>query len=117
MKSSLFDELTSLIRRKDRFTYDLRGRCQVYAGVVAAYRMENGQEHYKDLSEAIAHALEHDGIIGAWKDPATRETVFDSCRLFTAQETAVLFAQQQEQKAVYNLNREYEVFITTPEEA
>lgn len=112
MKSSLPEQLAHLLERKDRFTYDLRAGCQVYEGVVAVYRTEDGKDHFATLAEAVAHALANDGIIGGWKDPATREIIYDSCRLFTDQLNAVRFAKQQDQKAVYNLTRDREVFIS-----
>jgi fructokinase len=103
--------LTELLQRKERFTYDLRGDCQVYNGVVAAYRATQDSDHFIDLPMVIAHALAHDGIVGGWKNPADGRTYYDSCRLFTDVQEAVRFADREGQQAVYNLNREEEVAV------
>jgi hypothetical protein len=101
--------LLEISRRKDRFTFDLRGKCQVYSGIVAAYAAPPNIAEADELANAIAHAWEHDGIIGAWKDPQTGKVQYDSCRLFTDLERALRFAEQQQQKAVFNLNRQKEI--------
>ncbi len=98
----------SLLERKERFTYDLRGRCQVYEGVVAAYRAPDGADHFTDVSAVIEHALAHEGIVGGWRDPAQGRCYYYSCRLFTDTEHALRFARAQGQRAVYNLNRDKE---------
>lgn len=105
------DRLLSLIARKDRFIYDLRGNCQVYDGVVAAYRATTESGHFTELPLAVAHAMENDGIIGMWKQPGTGSVVFDSCRVFTDVENALRFARTQQQRSVQNLNRNEEVEV------
>ncbi|MGV3636473.1 MAG: hypothetical protein ACO1NQ_02375 [Flavobacteriales bacterium] len=103
--------LMELAQRRSRFTYDLRGDCIVYTGVVAAYRATDETPHFLELPKAIAHAFEHDGLVGAWRDPETGRTSYDSCRLFMDLDSALRFAREQRQQAVYNLNREQEVYV------
>lgn len=105
----LIERLSTLATRKDRFTFDLRGECQVYSGVVAAYRATQDSGQSMDLPVVITHALDHDGIIGAWKDPDDGRMYFDSCRVFTDVEHALRFAAEQGQRSVFNLNRDEEV--------
>ncbi len=105
----LLQQLAAIVTRKDRFTFDLRGGCQVYTGIVAAYKTTRDSDHFTDLPLVIAHALEHDGIVGAWKDPRNGRTYYDSCRVFTDMDSALRFAQQQQQISVRNLNRDLEV--------
>jgi hypothetical protein len=62
-----------------------------------------------DLAKAMTHALERDGILGAWRDPATGQVKYDSCRVFTDQDQALRFASEQEQRSIFNLNRMVEV--------
>lgn len=98
-------KLLDLLKHRSRFTYDLRAHCQVYSGVVAAYRATQDSTHFTDLPSVMSHALAHDGIIGGWKN-SQGEVQYDSCRLFTGVDDALRFARAEGQEAVYNINRE-----------
>jgi hypothetical protein len=106
----LIDRLKELAARKERFTYDLRGNCQVYSGVVACYRATPDHEHFTEMSPAILHALEHDSVLTVWRDPQGK-VQFDSCRVFTDLPQAVRFAAREKRRSVYNLNRGEHVFV------
>jgi hypothetical protein len=106
----LIDRLKELAQRKDRFTYDLRGNCQVYSGVIACYRASAEHEHFTDLSTAILHAFENDSMVTAWRD-AQGTMHFNSCRAFTDLPQALRFAAREKQRSVYNLNRGEEVQV------
>lgn len=103
------EAIQALAERHERFAYDLRGACRVLSGCVAAYRRGSDPVLSTDLTAAIAHALEQDGILGAWRDPATGAVEYDSCRIFTDQEQALRFARCEEQRSIFNLNRMLEV--------
>lgn len=105
----VIERLAELAQRRDRFTYDLRGECLVDRGIVSAYRATQDSQHFTDVPAVILHALSHDGIVGAWKDPADGTVYYDSCRLFTDLNHALRFAREQYQRSVYNLNRDEEV--------
>lgn len=105
------DRLNELLRTKERFTFDLRGDCQVYEGIVSAYRATQDADHFTDLLKVVAHANSHDGIIGAWKDPGSGAVQYDSCRLFTDLANAKRFALAQKQRSVFNLYRNEEVWL------
>lgn len=109
-KFELVDRLRSIAERKDRFSYDIRGRAFVDMGIVAAYRATQG-ERSTDLPEVVQHALEHEGIVGAWKDPQNGKVYFDSCRLFTDSQSAISFARAQSQRSIFNLNRNEEIMV------
>ncbi len=100
-----------ILLQKDRFIYDLRSDCQVYTGIVCAYGATHGTERITEIPLVITHALAHDGVVGAWKNPADGVTFYDSCRLFTDIDTALRFARRQGQRSVYNLNRDEEVLV------
>ena len=89
----------------------VRLECLIYSGVVAAYRATQDSDHFLDLPKVLAHALEHDGIIGAWRDPQDGTTYHDSCRLFTDVGSALRFAKTQTQRSFYNLDRGQEVVV------
>jgi hypothetical protein len=108
---TLIRNILELVERHDHFTYDLRARCRVLSGCVAAYRSPDEASGATDLAKAIAAALEQDGILGAWRDPATGRVKYDSCRVFTDQAQALRFAQEQKQRAIFNLNRMVEVKV------
>ncbi|MBK7085752.1 MAG: hypothetical protein IPH53_14230 [Flavobacteriales bacterium] len=112
MRGEPLEKIDSLLRRYDRFAYDLRGECRVLYGIVVAYRAADDALTTSHLPRAIARALAHDGILGAWRDPATERVVYESCRLFTDQEHALRFARAQGQCSVHNLNRMLEIAVT-----
>lgn len=109
---SVITAIQELVERHDRFTYDLRARCRVLSGSVAAYRAVGPTVPMTDLSRAVAQALERDGILGAWRDPDSGEVHYDSCRLFTDQDQALRFAHGEGQRAIFNLNRMIEVHVS-----
>ena len=55
--------LSDLLKRKDRFTYDLRSQFQVYEGIVCAYRATPELEHFSELTFVIAHAKAYTAAI------------------------------------------------------
>ena len=105
----LIERLAELVERRDRFTYDLRGECMVDRGIVCAYQWTQDSQHFTDAPAVILHALGHDGIVGAWKNPEDGKVYYDSCRLFTDLDNALRFAREQHQRSVFNLNRDEEV--------
>jgi hypothetical protein len=105
----LTKDIQEILKRKDRFTYDLRAGCQVYGGVVAAYRTPDGNDHFTDLQSAVAHAFENEGLVGGWKIPGREDPAYDSCRLFTDMASAMRFAKEQGRQVVFNLNRDREM--------
>ncbi|MDQ3102128.1 MAG: hypothetical protein M3R08_12125 [Bacteroidota bacterium] len=106
----IVDRLRSIAERKSRFSYDIRGRAFVDMGIVAAYKATQG-ERFTDLPEVIQHAMEHEGIVGAWKDPENGKIYYNSCRLFTDSESANMFARAQSHRSIFNLNRMQEIMV------
>ncbi len=105
----LVDRIREIAERKTRFSYDLRGRAFVDTGIVAAYRATQESERFSDLPDVVRHALDHEGIIGGWRDPETGRFYFDSCRVFTDAGSAIRFAIAQKQRSIFNLNRNEEI--------
>jgi hypothetical protein len=106
----LLHRLRDLSERRTAFVYDLRGECQVYGGVVAAYRATDDGPSFATLGEAVHHALGHDGIV-AMKRDEVGITAFHSCRLFTDEGQALRFARDQGASRIVNLNRDREVAL------
>ncbi len=109
---TLIASIQEMVERHDRFTYDLRARCRVLSGVVAAYRAGDPDVPLTDPAKAIARALDSDGILGARRDPQTGVVQYDSCRVFTDQDQALRFAMDEDQRSIFNLNRMIEVPVT-----
>lgn len=109
-KTDLVDRIRSIAERKERFSYDIRGHAFVDMGIVAAFRATRG-DHFTDLPEVVQHALDHEGIVGAWKDPVDGKMYYDSCRLFTDSQTAIAFARVQKQRSIFNINRMEEIQV------
>lgn len=108
----IIERIAKLSTRKHRFTYDLRSDCVVYnGGVVSAYRATQDSDHFLDVPQVVAHAMAHDGIVGGWTDPGDGKVYFDSCRLFTDVGQALRFAERQQQRSVFNLNRQQELMV------
>src|SRR5215207_3056329 len=91
------ERLLELVAMKKRFTYDLRSQCQVYSGVVCAYRATKDSDHFLELPAVLDHALANDGIVGVWTDQKDGRTYYDSCRLFTDVPNAIRFAIHEKQ--------------------
>ncbi|HEY0976496.1 MAG TPA: hypothetical protein VGE21_03415 [Flavobacteriales bacterium] len=99
------ERLRSFALRRDRFTYDVRGGAFVEIGTVVAFRTDADTT----LPEpAIAHALENEGLVSVHKDQQG-QTHFTSCKLFMDLNTALRFAREQDQRSVFNLNRQQEM--------
>ena len=107
----MLERLADLALRRARFTFDLRGNCLVYTGIVCAYRATQDSARVLDLPAVVAHAMAHDGIVGGWTDPQSGRVQYDSCRLFTDLDMALRFARGEGQRSVYNLNREEEITV------
>lgn len=99
------ERLRSFALRRDRFTYDVRGGAFVEIGVVVAFRT-NADSLAPE--PAIAHALENEGLVSVHKD-AQGVPHFMSSKLFMDLPTAMRFAREQDQRTVFNLNRQQEM--------
>ncbi len=105
----LIDRLKEIAMNRSRFSYDLRSRAFVDMGIIAAYRATQDSDHFSELPQVVQHALEHEGIVGAWKDPDSGRIFYDSCRVFTDPKNAIKFARDQKQRSIFNLNRGEEI--------
>lgn len=110
---SAIKRIGELVARGKQFTFDMRGNCRVYTGIVVAYG--NIVEHTApaSLPEVMSHALAHDGVVGCWFD-GDGTAHYESCRLFTDLSRALKFAGEQGRQTVYNLNREEVLQVNAP---
>ena len=80
----MLDHLRSIAKRKDRFTYDVRGNCYVTRDLVAAYSLPNGPDGLPELENVLTHALDHDSIVSGYRDPVDGRMHYTSCLLYTS---------------------------------
>ena len=107
----LIERLRALAARKDRSCYDVIGHAHVLDGIVADYLVERDGHATQELLPVLEHALAHDGMVTAVKDPATGRIRWSSGRHFTDLGNALRFAKDQRRSAVFNWNRGAEVPI------
>ncbi|MEO8589704.1 MAG: hypothetical protein ABI432_10075 [Flavobacteriales bacterium] len=101
----MLEHLRSIAKRKERFSYDVRGNSYVTRDLVAAYSVANGHDGLPELENVLRHALDHDSIVSGYRDPADGRMHYSSCRIFTDALNATTFARAHGQPTVYNWNR------------
>ncbi len=107
----MLEHLRSIAKRKERFSYDVRGNSYVTRDLVAAYSVPNGPNGLPELETVLRHALDHDSVVSGYRDPVDGRVRYSSCRLFTDTANAVAFARAHGQASVYNWNRWTEVSV------
>lgn len=107
----MLEHLRSIAKRKERFSYDVRGNSYVTRDLVAAYSVPNGPNGLPELETVLRHALDHDSVVSGYRDPADGRVRYSSCRLFTDAHNAITFARAHGQASVYNWNRWAEVSV------
>lgn len=105
------DASNPLLKRKERLTHEVRGKCQLLYGVLAASRAPDGNDHFTEQAEVIEHALDHDSIGSTWREPKQGQLHDDSHRIFTDGMNEVGFACAQAHMSVYDHTRDKEIFM------
>lgn len=97
----------------DGFTVDIRTMEEPIEGIAVSYAATQGSHSRKSLTFVVAHALEHDGYVGGWLDPASGLHYFDSTRLFPEDrlDEALQFARENGQRAVYIISTGQEIRV------
>lgn len=88
----------------DGFTVRLPDGQPVLSGIVVAYLATQNSHDDHGLIRCIAHALDHDKVVGGWLDSYSGRFFWDSCRVFTDLEDAKAFGREQQQIAVFDLD-------------
>lgn len=95
------------------FTLNISEMQPVVFGIVVAYGATQNSFGKESLDGVIAHALEHENMVGGWTDSETDLWHFDSVRVFKNSEIkeAIEFAMQNEQYAIFDLTNLKEIRI------
>jgi len=96
----------------DGFTLDLNTMSQPTEGIVVAYKETQNSFDRKSLPAVVRHAHAHNNLVGGWYDSKEGRYYFDSDRLFPEDSlsSAVAFARENEQLAVYVISKEMEIW-------
>ncbi len=88
---------------KDGFTYHLPTGTEPATGIMVAYGATQGSHSAPGFLRCLAHALAYDGYLGGWYNAEEGLYYFDSCRRFEDLTEALLFAADNAQLAVYEI--------------
>ena len=96
-------------RNPEGFTISLPTLTTVHNGVVAAYEATQDSYDKDDLDNVIAHALQHEKIVGGWYDVELSQFQFDSCKVFNNLQEAIEFGKAHKQRAIFDLDNVKEI--------
>jgi hypothetical protein len=96
-------------RNQEGFTISLPTLNTVKDGIVAAYEATQDSFSKDDLENVIAHAMQHEKIIGGWYDVELAQFQFDSCKVFNNLQEAIEFGRANKQRAIYDLDNVKEI--------
>lgn len=85
----------------------------ITSGICVAYQETQDSHTEESLNRVINHALEHERIVGGWKNEENGRYYFDSVRVFNKEEMAqaLEFARANEQIAIYDLEEQEEITV------
>lgn len=91
------------------FTYNLNTKTFVKFGICVAYNATQNSFDEAGAASAIAHALNHCGIIGGWFNSENGRYYFDSVRIFRDRNEAIAFGLAEKQIAIFDLTNLNEI--------
>lgn len=92
------------------FTISLEDLKPLKTGIVAAYAATQNCFGQLGMMNAMSHAYQHDRILGGWMDKQSGGYYFDSCKVFTRLDEALKFGREQQQIAIYDLDKDEVIF-------
>jgi fructokinase len=108
--TNLFQAIKKIAEQNpDGFTVKIPDLTALKTGyVVACIETQNcfGDE---GLRKVLKHALEHEGIVGGWKNVENRLFYYDNSSVFDNLEDAIRFAIENKQIAFFDLTRQREI--------
>jgi fructokinase len=96
-------------RKPEGFTVQIPSLTPLKSGYIAAYLETQNCFGDEGLKKVLKHALEHEGIVGGWKNIENQQFYFDSSKVFDNVEEAAIFAVENEQIAIFNLAEKREI--------
>lgn len=98
-------EAIKLIAKKnpEGFTIRVPSLEWVLDGYIAAYSETQNSFGDEGLKKVLEHALQHDKIVGGWRNEQNKQFYFDSDKQFTSKEEAIAFGRKHKQIAIFDL--------------
>jgi hypothetical protein len=87
---------------RNGYTLDLETFELVTKGYPVGYKETQDSWEFVGLCDCIKHALQHDKVIGMWKNPANHRQ-YDSVKIFYDLNEALEFARANGQEAIWDL--------------
>lgn len=102
------------INNPDGFTLNLESFKEIKFGIAVAFKETQNSFGKESLQKVISHALENNKTVGGWLNVENEKFYFDSVRIFENKDlkTAIEFAKQQKQIAIFDLTNLKEITIT-----
>jgi fructokinase len=109
----LLDAIKKIAERKpDGFTIRVIPSLKfLKSGYIAAYLETQNCFGDEGLKKVLKHALEHEGIVGGWKNSENKQYYFDSSKVFDNLEDAIKFAGENKQIAIFYLNEQKQIWL------
>jgi fructokinase len=96
-------------RKPEGFTVQLPSLKPLKSGYIAAYLETQNCFGDEGLKKVLKHALEHERIIGGWKNIENKQFYFDSSKVFDNLEEATIFAVENKQIAIFDMSEKKEI--------
>ena len=87
------------------FTVKLTTLKKVDQGIVVSYLETQNSFDDEGLEKVINHALSHERVVGGWLNEDNRKYYFDSCMVFTDREKAIEFGKENQQIAIFDIDK------------
>ncbi|WP_439582434.1 hypothetical protein [Dyadobacter bucti] len=92
---------------EDGFTFDLNELVKVTSGIIVAHQATQNCFGLVGFMKAFMHARMNNQALGGWHHQG--KFYFDSCRIFTNREEAIMFGIENKQIAIFDLDNLEEI--------
>jgi fructokinase len=93
----------------DGFTVRVPELTALKTGYIVAYLETQNSFGDEGLKKVLKHALEHDRIVGGWKNSENEQFYYDSSNVFSNPEEAIRFGIENKQIAIFDLILQREI--------
>lgn len=92
-------------QNQEGFTVELTTLKKVNQGIVVSYLETQNSFDDEGLEKVINHALSHERVVGGWLNEDNSKYYFDSCRVFTDRDKAIEFGKENQQIAIFDIDK------------
>jgi fructokinase len=108
--TSLFQAIKKIAEQNpDGFTVRVPELTPLKNGYIVAYRETQNCFGDQGLTKVLKHALEHERIVGGWKNEENEYYYYDSSNVFDNPEDAIRFGIENQQIAIFDLTLQREI--------